>query len=167
MSVVVPLVQPSVAPVTATKSAAFPPPVENVTTPLVAVPMLVTVNVLGPTGVPTGEIGRASCRERVYIWGVVVPVQDSEGWKLSSGLAEAFRFVFLLPPALGLNVTSIVQLSFGMSVVVPLLQPAVAPVTATRSAALPPPVEKVTTPLVAAPMLVTVNVLGPTGVPTG
>ena len=60
-----------------------------------------------------------------------------------------------------MNVTSIVQLSFGMSVVVPLVQPSVAPVTATKSAAFPPPVEKVTTPLVVVPLLVTVNVCGP------
>src|SRR6266571_3841807 len=133
MSVVVPLVQPSVAPVTATKSAAFPPPVEKVTTPLVAAPMLVTVNVLGPTGVPTGELPKFQLLGLIESW-AVVPVPDSEAWTLPPGLAEAFRFVFLLPPALGLNVTSIVQLSFGMSVVVPLVQPSVAPVTATKSA---------------------------------
>ena len=82
------------------------------------------------------------------------------------GTPATFSVAAFLPTVAGANVTSMVQLDAAASVVVPETQPFTEPVAAAKSLALVPVTEKVTGPLVAPPLLVTVNVktrLDPSG----
>src|SRR5205085_3610026 len=122
VSVVVPPTVSQGVPVMPSVTAKLPalaPVTVKVTPAEVAFPLLVTVNVNG------NDVTVFVTLPKLWLVGLVtslaiVPVPEREAEALPPGLAATASVVFLLPPELGSNTTSTLQLVPAASVTVPL-----------------------------------------------